>query len=191
MKKDFQRIDRKPIQEMTEDEKDQAIYSARYILEDYFEEGKSGVEALSERIGVIPGVVHSALENIFGVKISNLKKEGGDSKEIQTATILAAAKDWIEGDMGWEYIYDQIFSKDIAVKFRNLYPSFDYCDPDTSCKDDVLAWYRAAKDYIENLAPKTKGDWIFAHSSGYDGYRCTKCATWVYAGDKKECECDK
>lgn len=62
-------MNRKPIQEMTEDEKDQAIYSARYILEDYFEEGKGGVEALSERIGVIPGVVHSALENIFGAEI--------------------------------------------------------------------------------------------------------------------------
>lgn len=62
-------MNRKPIQEMTEDEKDQAIYSGRYILEDYFEAGKNGVEALSERIGVIPGVVHSALENIFGVEM--------------------------------------------------------------------------------------------------------------------------
>lgn len=62
-------MNRKPISEMTEDEKDAAIYSARYILEDYFEESRSGVEALSERIGVIPGVVHSALENIFGANI--------------------------------------------------------------------------------------------------------------------------
>lgn len=62
-------MNRKPIQEMSEDEKDEAIYSARYILEDYFEEGKSGVEALSERIGVIHGVVHSALEAIFGKEI--------------------------------------------------------------------------------------------------------------------------
>ena len=38
MSENFQWMNRKPIQEMTEDEKDQAIYSARYILEDYFEQ---------------------------------------------------------------------------------------------------------------------------------------------------------
>jgi len=59
----------KPIVDMTDSEKDFAIYSARYILEDFFEIGKSGVNILSEKIDVIPGVVHSALENIFCAKI--------------------------------------------------------------------------------------------------------------------------
>ncbi len=59
----------KPINEMTDWEKEQAIYSARYILEDFFEMGKSGVELLAERLIVVDGVVHSALENIFAAKI--------------------------------------------------------------------------------------------------------------------------
>jgi len=59
----------KQISEMTDWEKEQAIYSARYLLEDYFTCGRKGVEALSERIDMIEGVVHSALENIFGAKI--------------------------------------------------------------------------------------------------------------------------
>ena len=54
---------------MTAEEKDFAIYSARYLLEDYFECGKTGVEALSERIDMVDGVIHSALENIFAAKI--------------------------------------------------------------------------------------------------------------------------
>lgn len=60
----------KPIDEMTDWEKEQAIYSARYILEDFFEMGKSGVELLAEKLVVVDGVVHSALENIFAAKIS-------------------------------------------------------------------------------------------------------------------------
>lgn len=60
----------KPIDEMTTWEKEQAIYSARYILEDYFECGRVGVMALSDRIDMVPGVVHSALENIFVAKIN-------------------------------------------------------------------------------------------------------------------------
>lgn len=59
----------KPISEMTAEEKDFAIHSARYLLEDYFTCGRKGVEALSERIDMVEGVVHSALENIFAAKI--------------------------------------------------------------------------------------------------------------------------
>lgn len=55
---------------MTDEEKNSAIYSARYILEDFFEMGKSGVELLAERLIIVDGVVHSALENIFAAKIS-------------------------------------------------------------------------------------------------------------------------
>lgn len=59
----------KPIREMTEWEKEQAIYSARYILESFFDCGKNGVETLGERLIMPDGVVHSALENIFCEKI--------------------------------------------------------------------------------------------------------------------------
>lgn len=69
MNKEFYHLNRKPISEMTDDEKDDAIYSARYLLEDFFEQSRVGVEILSERLTVLPGVVHSALENIFGAEI--------------------------------------------------------------------------------------------------------------------------
>lgn len=59
----------KPINQMTDWEKEQAIYSARYILEGFFEQGKVGVGILAERLVVIDGVVHSALENIFCAEI--------------------------------------------------------------------------------------------------------------------------
>lgn len=56
---------------MAEWEKEQAIYSARYILEEYFEAAQNGngVFALSNAIGYPPGVIHSALENIFSTKL--------------------------------------------------------------------------------------------------------------------------
>jgi hypothetical protein len=36
----------------------------------------------------------------------------------------------------------------------------------------------------------SKGDWIPEVSSGYRGLRCRKCATWVYEGNERRCECD-
>lgn len=36
-----------------------------------------------------------------------------------------------------------------------------------------------------------KGFWVAERSSGYDGFRCQKCATWVYWNAVRECDCDK
>lgn len=60
---------------MTEEEKENAIYSARYLLEDFLDSmnGNSesnGIQRLSAATGLPEGVVHSALENIFGAKIN-------------------------------------------------------------------------------------------------------------------------
>jgi hypothetical protein len=68
----------KPIEEMTDEEKYEAIHSARYILEEFYEDGKRGVSRLAEKLTYIPGVVHSALEHLFCTKIENEKYEGGD-----------------------------------------------------------------------------------------------------------------
>jgi len=35
-----------------------------------------------------------------------------------------------------------------------------------------------------------KGDWRFERSSGYAGYRCQKCGTWVYENIARKCDCD-
>jgi hypothetical protein len=55
----------KDIEDMTDDEKYWAIFSMRYILQEYFEQGESGVEALAKNTGYPPGVLKSALDNLF------------------------------------------------------------------------------------------------------------------------------
>lgn len=36
----------------------------------------------------------------------------------------------------------------------------------------------------------SKGEWVFERSSGYAGYRCKKCHTWIYENQEKKCDCD-
>lgn len=43
--------------------------------------------------------------------------------------------------------------------------------------------------YPEEDEPQ--GNWVSEVSSGYDGYRCTKCETWIYANQVKICDCDR
>lgn len=54
---------------MTDCEKEQAIYSARYILEEFFEDGRNGITVLALATGYPEGVIHAALENIFCAEI--------------------------------------------------------------------------------------------------------------------------
>jgi hypothetical protein len=43
----------------------------------------------------------------------------------------------------------------------------------------------------ENVKPEpSKGDWVFERSSGFAGYRCQRCATWLYDNQKLVCKCD-
>jgi len=35
------------------------------------------------------------------------------------------------------------------------------------------------------------GDWFFERSSGYAGYRCRKCSTWIHEYEPKKCNCVK
>ena len=39
------------------------------------------------------------------------------------------------------------------------------------------------------MKTKTAGDWVFERSSGHAGYRCKKCADWVYQGQPLKCKC--
>lgn len=32
-------------------------------------------------------------------------------------------------------------------------------------------------------------NWVFERSSGYAGFRCQKCAVWVYEDQEKKCDC--
>ncbi len=40
--------------------------------------------------------------------------------------------------------------------------------------------------------PPLSNNWVFERSSGYAGYRCIKCSTWIYANqypEKQEFKC--
>lgn len=37
----------------------------------------------------------------------------------------------------------------------------------------------------------SNGEWEFERSSGYAGYRCQKCQTWVYSDKPKKCNCGR
>lgn len=74
-----------------------------------------------------------------------------------------------------------------------------------------IVWTKYGSDTKEELAAKitritypefevpqveitnvSKGLWKQEYSSGYNGYRCINCATWVYATeDIRFCNCDK
>ena len=45
--------------------------------------------------------------------------------------------------------------------------------------------------FHEASFPESLGDWVFERSSGYAGFRCLKCAKWMYAHETKRCNCDK
>ena len=34
-------------------------------------------------------------------------------------------------------------------------------------------------------------NWVFERSSGYAGWRCVACGTWIYFNDPKKCCCDE
>ena len=36
----------------------------------------------------------------------------------------------------------------------------------------------------------SRGDWKEEISSGYKGFRCKRCATWIYDNQERRCECD-
>ena len=46
------------------------------------------------------------------------------------------------------------------------------------------------EDTVHKKIP-SKGDWEPERSSGYMGYRCTKCGTWGYASEPLRCDCDR
>lgn len=51
----------------------------------------------------------------------------------------------------WELIYDEIFSKRISVPMFKSGLMPDYYDPDTSCEEDVMAFYSAAHEKAQEI----------------------------------------
>lgn len=56
----------------------------------------------------------------------------------------------VESDLDWDVKFDLVFSKNISQKMLSIY-SFEWYDPDTSYCEDVMAFYRAAKEKNESL----------------------------------------
>ena len=55
-----------------------------------------------------------------------------------------------ETDASWETKYDLVFSKDLSGRLREL-AQFDYYDPDTTYREDVLAFCRAVNEKADEL----------------------------------------
>ncbi len=59
-------------------------------------------------------------------------------------------------------------------------------------KDENSGWWEKEREfYPHDLKPKVRGNWEFERSSGYAGWRCKACATWVYNGQPLVCDCNK
>lgn len=54
----------------------------------------------------------------------------------------------IQSDLSWEAKYDMIFSPELSQQFCRMARGFDWCDPDTTYEEDLMAFYNAAKEYL-------------------------------------------
>lgn len=65
--------------------------------------------------------------------------------------LVGDAQRIIDSPIEWETKFDLIFSDIISKKISELGILFEWCDPDTSYEDDVLAYYNAVKSKAEEL----------------------------------------
>ena len=56
---------------------------------------------------------------------------------------------WDHEDTIWGKLYDKIFSENVARKVWNMFPSFDYYDPDTSYYEDLHAFVSNFVDWAK------------------------------------------
>ncbi len=55
-----------------------------------------------------------------------------------------------ETDASWETKYDLVFSKELAGRLRDLC-HIEYYDPDTTYREDVLAFCRAVNEKADDM----------------------------------------
>ena len=69
--------------------------------------------------------------------------------------LIEAAQVLVESDLTWEAKYDAVFGLRILDK---LPPgvNIEWCDPDSTYEDDVLAYYRALQDFYEEWSDVAK-----------------------------------
>lgn len=74
------------------------------------------------------------------------------SKEAILRAIQTEMNDVISSSGSWESKYDRVFSNQISGKVFSLI-RLDYCDPDTTYKEDVLAFASAFNQYMDENYP--------------------------------------
>lgn len=58
------------------------------------------------------------------------------------------AKEIVQSNLSWEAKYDLIFSEKLSKCVFKIARGFEYYDPDSSYKDDVMAFYNAFTRYV-------------------------------------------
>lgn len=81
-----------------------------------------------------------------------------DMTAMAVAEILQQAFDkagkicnWDHEDTIWGKLYDKIFSDDVSAKVWNMFPGFDYYDPDTSYYEDLQAFVSSFVDWAKDV----------------------------------------
>lgn len=67
---------------------------------------------------------------------------------------LPSCDDYVKRGEYFEYLYEKVFSEKVSRWVRKNYPSFDYCDPDTSYEEDVMAFIRAVNEKADEMNDK-------------------------------------
>lgn len=49
----------------------------------------------------------------------------------------------------WRALYDTVFSDNVSTRIYELYPNFNYSDPDTTYCEDVTAFIDSFKEYAQ------------------------------------------
>lgn len=55
-----------------------------------------------------------------------------------------------ETDATWETKYELVFTENVSLRLQKLM-HFDWCDPDTSYEEDVLAFSRAVNEQADDI----------------------------------------
>lgn len=55
------------------------------------------------------------------------------------------------GELSWEDLYDIVFSKKVCKRICEILPNFNWCDPDTTYQEDVVAFISQFKEYFNTI----------------------------------------
>ena len=107
-------------------------------------------------------------------------------------------KGWYQSAEDYDDVtYEELTLDDILAEDWEAVPETGSRKPcPTCCKRECIcaqldAWPTpgAVGFPLEQATSFAGGLWRFERSSGYDGWRCLRCAAWRYGGEKLQCDC--